>query len=130
MAFDRTGFDRDVGARLQRMRKARGITQEELAQRIGVPRPSYANIESGRQRIPIDIVWRAAVVLRVKVDALVPSPRNSKPHLAPVTHLNTHTVRSASDVITQEWSPEFGEAPSIHEPVVRSYWTTLTTEDE
>jgi transcriptional regulator with XRE-family HTH domain len=74
MVFDRAGFDREVGLRLQRARKARRITQEELAQRIGLPRPSYANIESGRQRVPLDVVWRAAIVLDQPIAALVPEP--------------------------------------------------------
>jgi transcriptional regulator with XRE-family HTH domain len=74
MGFDRAGFDREVGLRLARARKDRGITQEELARRIGLPRPSYANIESGRQRVPLDVVWRAAIVLGQPIDALVPEP--------------------------------------------------------
>jgi transcriptional regulator with XRE-family HTH domain len=74
MGFDRTGFDREVGLRLQRARKARRITQQELARRIGLPRPSYANIESGRQRVPLDVVWRAAIVLDQPLAALVPEP--------------------------------------------------------
>ena len=60
--------------RLQRARRERGITQEELARRIGLPRPSYANIESGRQRVPLDVVWRAAIVLDLSMAALVPEP--------------------------------------------------------
>lgn len=79
MEFDRAGFDRDVGVRLQRARKERGITQEELAKRLGLPRPSYANIESGRQRVPLDVVWRAAVVLGVPITALVPEPLSRRP---------------------------------------------------
>jgi transcriptional regulator with XRE-family HTH domain len=74
MEFDRAGFDREVGLRLQRARKERGITQEELAKRIGLPRPSYANIESGRQRVALDVVWRAAIVLDLSIAALVPEP--------------------------------------------------------
>jgi transcriptional regulator with XRE-family HTH domain len=74
MEFDRAGFDREVGLRLQRARKECGITQEELAKRIGLHRPSYANIESGRQRVPLDVVWRAAIVLDRSVAALVPEP--------------------------------------------------------
>jgi transcriptional regulator with XRE-family HTH domain len=50
------------------------MTQEELAAEIGVQRASYANIEAGRQRVPLDIVWRAAVVLGVSVSSLVPEP--------------------------------------------------------
>lgn len=72
MNFDREGFDKEVGFLLQAMRKRRELTQEDLAGQIGIQRGSYANIEAGRQRIPIDIVWRAAVVLGVSISALVP----------------------------------------------------------
>jgi transcriptional regulator with XRE-family HTH domain len=84
MGFDRAGFDREVGLRLQRARKSRGITQEQLAKRVGLPRPSYANIESGRQRIPLDVVWRVAVVLGLSIAALVPEPASRKRAAPPV----------------------------------------------
>lgn len=80
MEFDRTGFDHEVGVRLGLARKRRKLTQEELALRIGVPRATYANVEAGRQRIPLDIVWRAAVVLGVQVSALVPEPIGRSRH--------------------------------------------------
>jgi transcriptional regulator with XRE-family HTH domain len=97
MEFDRTGFDRDVGLRLQRTRKERGITQEELAKRLGLPRPSYANIESGRQRVPLDVIWRAAVVLEVSITALVPEPlsRRRDPVL-------TNTIAFGTDIAPTE----------------------------
>ncbi|HEV2700699.1 MAG TPA: helix-turn-helix transcriptional regulator [Steroidobacteraceae bacterium] len=94
MKFDRAGFDREVGLRLQRARKERGITQEELASRIGMPRPSYANIESGRQRVPLDVVWRAAIVLGHSVSSLVPEPlprQNDPLALLPVAPLAAAT---------------------------------------
>jgi transcriptional regulator with XRE-family HTH domain len=56
MSFDREGFDK------------------EIAVQIGIQRASYANIEGGRQRVPVDILWRAAVVLGVSISALVPEP--------------------------------------------------------
>jgi transcriptional regulator with XRE-family HTH domain len=98
MEFDRAGFDRDVGLRLQRTRKERGITQEELAKRLGLPRPSYANIESGRQRVPLDVVWRAAVVLDVSIAALVPEPlsRRREPALTNTMAFGTATVPTES----------------------------------
>ena len=74
MEFDRPGFDREVGLRLQLHRKRRGITQAVIAEKIGVPRASYANIEAGRQRVAVDILWRAAVVLNISIAALVPEP--------------------------------------------------------
>ena len=74
MSFDRAGFDREVGLRMQVARKSLKMTQEEVAKRIGLTRPSYASMESGRQRIPVDVVWRVAVVLGVSIASLVPEP--------------------------------------------------------
>ncbi len=84
MDFDRDGFHREVGLRLQRARKERGITQEELAGRIGLPRASYANIESGRQRIALDVVWRAAIVLELPLAQLAPEPLPGRSESAPL----------------------------------------------
>jgi transcriptional regulator with XRE-family HTH domain len=98
MQFDRAGFDRDVGLRLQRARKERGITQAQLAKRLGLPRPSYANIESGRQRVPLDVVWRAAVVLGVSLTTLVPEPLSQRrePALTNTLAFGTATVPTES----------------------------------
>ncbi len=84
MDFDRAGFDREVGLRLQRSRKDQGITQAELAARIGLQRASYANIESGRQRVPLDVVWRAAIVLGVPLAHLAPEPLPGRTDSAPL----------------------------------------------
>jgi transcriptional regulator with XRE-family HTH domain len=84
MSFDRDGFDKEVGLLLQVARKRRGMTQEELAFEIGVQRASYANVEAGRQRVPLDIVWRAAVVLGVSISSLVPEAISAPRH--PATH--------------------------------------------
>jgi transcriptional regulator with XRE-family HTH domain len=125
MGFDRAGFDREVGLRLQRARKGHGITQEELAKRIGLPRPSYANIESGRQRIPIDVVWRAAVVLGLSIAALVPEPVNRKRMAPPVVvtiggstlpTFSTQQFTSAMDVPDFSRITSFASAVPIIEP--------------
>lgn len=89
MSFDRAGFDKEVGLRLQLARKRRELTQEQLSARIGVNRASYANVEAGRQRIPIDIVWRAAVALGVSISSLVPEPiQRSQPAGIPLMSLD------------------------------------------
>ena len=72
--FDQKGFEHEVGRLLTRERRYEGLTQEQMAKKIGMPRGSYANIESGRQRIPVDVLWRAAVVLKLEVTAFLPEP--------------------------------------------------------
>jgi DNA-binding XRE family transcriptional regulator len=96
MDFDRPGFDREVGLRLQLMRKRRGVTQAVLAEKIGIARPSYTNIEAGRQRVPVDVLWRAAVILGVPISSLVPEPvaRTAavNPHFAPGALFGAATI--------------------------------------
>jgi len=42
---------RQFGAKLESMRTALGLTQEELSKRVGLTRVSITNIETGRQRV-------------------------------------------------------------------------------
>ncbi|MGE0443038.1 MAG: helix-turn-helix transcriptional regulator [Vicinamibacterales bacterium] len=93
MAFDSKAFSREVGLLLQLARKQRGLTQEDLAIRIGVPRATYANLESGRQRAPLDIVWRAGLVLGVSLLSLVPEA-------TPPTAARPSTVDQAGQLST------------------------------
>ncbi|CAB4167970.1 couple_hipB, transcriptional regulator, y4mF family [uncultured Caudovirales phage] len=45
---------RSVAARVEMIRTTLGMTQEELAKRVGLTRTSIANFEAGRQRILLD----------------------------------------------------------------------------
>jgi len=44
---------RAIGARVQMIRETLGMTQDDLAKKIGYTRASIANIEAGRQRVPM-----------------------------------------------------------------------------
>ncbi|HTY92792.1 MAG TPA: helix-turn-helix transcriptional regulator [Steroidobacteraceae bacterium] len=109
MAFDQHGFDREVGLRLQRARKRARLTQAQLAARIGLPRPSYANIESGRQRIPVDVVWRAAVILDVPMATLVPEPAGRGPDSARFFPIGASVMPAASGIQWRPGRPERGD---------------------
>src|SRR5438445_7093861 len=74
MNFDREGFYRDVGQRIQLQRKRAKLTQGEVAGDLNMPRATYANVERGRQRVPVDVVWRLAVLFDVPIHALLPEP--------------------------------------------------------
>ena len=60
MKFDQKGFQRTTGQILRVRRKQEGHTQEHVAEVLEMNRASYANLESGRQRIPADVIWRLA----------------------------------------------------------------------
>jgi transcriptional regulator with XRE-family HTH domain len=74
MNFDREGFYRDVGLRVQTVRKRARMTQGEVATDLCMPRATYANVERGRQRVPVDVVWRLAVLFNVPIHKLLPEP--------------------------------------------------------
>ena len=74
MNFDRDGFYREVGLRVQMQRKRAKLTQGEVASALCMPRATYANVESGRQRVPVDVVWRLAVLFNVPIHLLLPEP--------------------------------------------------------
>lgn len=57
----------------RRFRSARGdMTQGHLAKGLNLTRSSVANLEAGRQRIPVHTLVLAAQILRVDVASLVP----------------------------------------------------------
>ncbi|QYO77136.1 helix-turn-helix domain-containing protein [Devosia salina] len=62
-----------VGAAIRSQRDTLGITQDELAQRLGLSRPSIANIEKGRQQISVTQLMNLSAALGVPPQVLLPS---------------------------------------------------------
>lgn len=56
-----------LGGRIKSLRIAKKITQEQVADQIGVSRQKYARIESGANSITLDILSKVATVLDVTV---------------------------------------------------------------
>jgi transcriptional regulator with XRE-family HTH domain len=48
------------------------LTQDELAQRVGLTRTSISNIEGGRQKIQVHTLYAIAEALHAPVDTLLP----------------------------------------------------------
>jgi len=67
------GFYADIGRRIRDARIRMGSTQAQIAARASMTRSSLANIEAGRQRIPIHILVSVAEVLGVDVVELFPT---------------------------------------------------------
>jgi transcriptional regulator with XRE-family HTH domain len=59
-----------MGERLQRLRKAAGMSQAELAAAAGVPRDSLRNWEYGRRTLLFDAAIKLADALSITLDDL------------------------------------------------------------
>jgi putative transcriptional regulator len=57
--------------RLKKLRQARGLTQEQLAEKVGISRAYLARLELGRHDPHLSRLRMLAKVLRVKVSKLV-----------------------------------------------------------
>ena len=67
--------------RMREVRRARGLTQEQLAAELGMLAPNYARVEQGRQNVTIDTVVRVAQALGVPLVELfqIPGTRPFRP---------------------------------------------------
>jgi transcriptional regulator with XRE-family HTH domain len=59
-----------VGDNVRRYRLAAGMTQEELAARMGFEQEYLSNLEAGKRNPTITTVWKAANALKVEPSQL------------------------------------------------------------
>ena len=72
-----TDFDevyRVLGRKIRQMRDGQHLSQDVLAQRLGISRASMVNIEVGRQRAPLHLLWQIAELLESRLTDLIPTP--------------------------------------------------------
>jgi len=101
----------DIGRNLRRLRKAKGMTQEQLATAAGISRPGYRNLETGESVPRVDTLQALAGSLGVKLAALV----------TPVTELRHVRFRSLRRLNTREqiladvsrWLSDFNELENL-----------------
>jgi transcriptional regulator with XRE-family HTH domain len=70
---------RDVAVNLsenvRQLREARGLTQEQASQLSGVPRPTWATLESGSSNPTLAVLVKVASALQVSIEELIGPPR-------------------------------------------------------
>lgn len=76
MALRDAALSRDLGVRLRELRRARGLTQEALAERIGMEVGNYAHVEQGIANPTLKTLGRFAAALEVPVHELLRPPRS------------------------------------------------------
>ena len=71
MATDDREFFVALGARIAQLRRERGWTQQELAEKLGVAQQTLAHYEVGRIRVPASTLPLLATLFMTPVDTLV-----------------------------------------------------------
>lgn len=61
----------EFSERLKKLRKDAGLTQVDVAEKLGISQPAYASWERGRKKPTQDNLVKIAQVLNVSVDYLV-----------------------------------------------------------
>ncbi|EOZ96153.1 DNA-binding protein [Indibacter alkaliphilus LW1] len=59
------------GIRLRTLRKEKGLSQEELADRSGLNRPYISGIEQGKRNVSLEVMEKLAGSLGVEIGELV-----------------------------------------------------------
>jgi transcriptional regulator with XRE-family HTH domain len=69
-----------LGHNVRQLRRARGFTQEHMARLSGLPRATWANIESGAANPTLHVLHRVALALQVSIEELIAMPKASARH--------------------------------------------------
>ena len=65
----------NLGRNVQQLREARGLTQQQMARLGGLPRATWANLESGAANPTLAVLVRVAEALQVRLEELIEPPR-------------------------------------------------------
>jgi transcriptional regulator with XRE-family HTH domain len=64
-----------IGRRIAEARRPAKLSQDKLANGVGISRASIVKIEAGKQHPPIHVLWKIAEVLKIDVATLLPSQK-------------------------------------------------------
>ena len=63
--------EQDLPKRLAELRKAEGLTQVQVAKKLGITQSSYAHYESGFRRVPLAMIPKIAEALNASEEGLL-----------------------------------------------------------
>ena len=67
----------NLAPNVRRLREARGASQQRMATLSGMPRPTWASLESGSANPTLGVLTRAAAALQVSIEELIGPPRTA-----------------------------------------------------
>jgi transcriptional regulator with XRE-family HTH domain len=92
----------NLARNLRQLREARGLTQQQMSRSSGLPRPTWANLESGAANPTLAVLVKAAAALQISVEELIAPPRAS----ARFFPADTLPVKQRGQVLIRKLLPE------------------------
>ena len=91
-----------LAANIRQLRQARALTQEQLAKASGVPRATWAHLESGSGNPTLAVLMRVATALQVSIEELISAPRAT----AKLFHRDELRTRTRQGIVIRKLLPE------------------------
>ena len=113
-----------IAINLRRLRQAKALTQETIADRAGITRAAYRNIESGRSEPRVGTLQSIACAMEVNIQYLVEPARG----LQAVRFRSIKRLRSREQILVDvaRWLGDFHELESALEDKVDNRLATFT----
>lgn len=70
----------NLAENVRQLRETRGQSQQQLAKLAGLPRPTWASLESGSANPTLSVLLKAATALQVSLEELIGPPRSTGTH--------------------------------------------------
>lgn len=86
----------NTGKRIQKLRKDKGLTQEQLAERLNLSTVHMAKIETGQRSCSLDVLTEFAMFFNASLDYLVLGKITEK-ELRGELEADIHTLESLRD---------------------------------
>ncbi len=93
MAPDEQQFLKALGARITKLRKEQGLSQQSVADTLGLAQQSYAHYEVGRVRMPVWMLPQIAQLFGVSADELIGVHKNGTGKRGPAPQLQQKIER-------------------------------------
>ena len=71
-----TDINRNLANNIRRLREARNLSQQQIAKLSGIPRPTWASLETGTANPTLAVLNKAANALNISIEELVGPPRS------------------------------------------------------
>lgn len=76
-----------IGDRLRTRRREFDLTQSEVAETAGLLRTTIANIEAGRQRVSLHVLYKLCTILNLEVTEILPATTEIVAPLTPAVSI-------------------------------------------